>query len=193
MQYNDRRYHWEEQALPFILSDSGEVHFGLMGQSHQELRDRVQLVYRKDLPEMANIRAGRFFQVSGNQYILTFWRSPIAFRSKHEVITVVSEFKKLVGGNPKILVQLDDLQHYIYSDSLFVSVQSLPNNVKDFKSAQAYLQYLQKRAKSASTDTAKRRAKAQYARYKSQDMINNPELYFGKMKEKMIRKIINML
>lgn len=132
------------------------------------------------------MQSGRFFQIGNKQYILTTWAQPSI--STSELRDVVAQFKKVVSGINKLYFE-------IYSplnptEFMYVLWQDLPSNQNDYRDPKSYMKYLQKRGRSMSSRSKSNSTKYDNFKFKHKDVLKNPELYFGKLKQKLIKKII---
>lgn len=184
--FNQNRYYYDKNGFPFLIDPDGNIYIGRFAEGHIDLVKRITTVQRRNLPQTYNMRSGRFFQIGNKQYILTTWAQPPM--STSELRDVVAQFKKVVSGINKLYFE-------IYSplkptEFMYVLWQDLPSNQNDYRDPKSYMNYLQKKGRSMSSRSKSNSTKYDNFKFKHKDVLKRPELYFGKLKQKLIKKII---
>lgn len=187
--YNGVRYHYtSNDCIPFLITDQGSIRFGQRGWGHIDLKQHLISHYGLKLNKNTHdYRLGRFFNVEGNTWVLSTWASPGIQRNV--LVDVVQKFKAIAHPT-QILYQIEDLGS-LQRSSIFIPFSSLPHSKEDYKTVQRYNKYLEKRAKL--NKSPKSGSKYDISAYKSKDMKANPELYFGKLKQKLLLKLLKAL
>lgn len=184
--FNQNRYYYDTNGYPFLIDPDGNIYIGRFAEGHIALVKRITTVQRRNLPQTFNMKSGRFFQIGNKQYILTTWAQPSI--STSELRDVVAQFKKVVSGINKLYFE-------IYSplkptEFMYVLWQELPSNQNDYSDPKSYMKYLQKKGRSMSSRSKSNSTKYDNFKFKHKDVLKRPELYFGKLKQKLIKKII---
>lgn len=189
IKYQDQRYDYDANGYPFLIDPYGKIYIGAYSESHIQLLQRIQQVERRKLPKSYNMKAGRFFEVGLKQYVMTLWMDPKL--SQLELQDVVRQFKKVIKGVQKIYFEI--YSPHDPTSFIFIPLEDLPTNQHDWYSPQSYHKYIQKKKKSMAYSSSKKDTRYDDFKYKNKDMIKNPELYFGKLKQKLINRIIRRL
>lgn len=175
-----KRIGYDYNGYPFLWKDGVLYISDEQGLGHSDYMEELE----QSVPgfQYGTNQKGRVFTYK-NYLIMSIWKQSRIDKSMLD--DVAQHFK----GQGEMFYEIYDWGN---ESSIIVPYNSLPKNISDFNTMDAYKRYIQKVAKSKSARNPKN-AYYNIQMAKAQDIMKNPELYFGKLKQytKRIKEQLN--